>query len=102
MTERHSWSSIKAERPDTAARRAGYERARQAYELGAKVRQLRLAHGWSQEELARRLNTTQSVIARMEAGGVEPRFSTLERIAEILDADLVIELRPRPVTGAGT
>lgn len=50
----------------------------------------------SQRELAELTGTTQSAIARLEAGGRPPRIDTLLRIANALDCELVVELRPRP------
>ena len=94
MSQRNTWQALKARRPDTPERRAGYERARRAHELGAKVRAMREARGISQSELAQRMGTTQSVIARLELGGVEPRFDTLERVGAALDMDLVVDFRP--------
>ena len=55
----------------------------------------RTAKGLSQRELAELVGTTQSAIARLEAGGRPPRIDTLLRIAEALDCDLTVELRPR-------
>ena len=77
------------------ARRAGYARAREAFALGAKVRALREECGVSQAELAQRMGTTQSVIARLEAGGAEPRFDTLRRVAEALGADVEVSFHRR-------
>lgn len=52
---------------------------------------MRLAAKLSQAELARRMGTTQSAVARWETGDVSPRLDTLERIAEAcaLDAHIV-------------
>jgi transcriptional regulator with XRE-family HTH domain len=55
--------------------------------------------GLSQQQLAELTGTTQSAIARLEAGGRPPRVDTLLKIAEALDCDLAVELRPRD--GAG-
>ena len=46
-------------------------------------------------ELAELTGTTQSAIARLESGGRPPRIDTLLGIAEALDCDLTVELRPR-------
>jgi transcriptional regulator with XRE-family HTH domain len=49
----------------------------------------------SQAELAELVGTTQSAIARLESGGRPPRIDTLRRIADALDCELVVTLRPR-------
>jgi ribosome-binding protein aMBF1 (putative translation factor) len=46
----------------------------------------------SQAELARRMGTTQSAIARMEGGGVSPSLSTLRRYAKATGSRLRLEL----------
>ncbi len=48
----------------------------------------------SQAELARRIGTTQSAIARLEGGGVSPSIATLRRYAAALGAKLEINLVP--------
>jgi transcriptional regulator with XRE-family HTH domain len=60
-----------------------------------KVAERRQARGLSQRELAELVGTTQSAIARLERGGRPPRIDTLLRIADALDCDLVVELKPR-------
>jgi DNA-binding XRE family transcriptional regulator len=51
--------------------------------------------GLSQTEVAARMGTSQSTVARLEAGEVDPRLSTLQRYAEALGAGLDIQLRDR-------
>jgi transcriptional regulator with XRE-family HTH domain len=60
-----------------------------------KVAERRQARGLSQRELAELVGTTQSAIARLERGGRPPRIDTLLRIADALDCDLVVDLKPR-------
>ena len=55
----------------------------------------------SQQELAELCGTTQSAIARLERGVRPPRLDTLARIANALDCDLVVQLRPRTKTKGG-
>jgi ribosome-binding protein aMBF1 (putative translation factor) len=43
----------------------------------------RLRNGWSQKELATRMGTSQSYIARLEAGDIDPQVSTLHRLAAV-------------------
>jgi DNA-binding XRE family transcriptional regulator len=69
----------------------GYLFAQIADDVAAR----RAERGLSQRELAELTGTTQSAIARLERGGRPPRIDTLLRIAEALDCDLAVELRPR-------
>ena len=55
----------------------------------------RTARNLSQRELAELVGTTQSAIARLEAGGRPPRIDTLLKIADALDCDLRVDLIPR-------
>jgi HTH-type transcriptional regulator/antitoxin HipB len=73
-------------------KRAGYEEARRAIELGAMVRQLRLDAGPSQEELARRAGMTQPALSRLERGGGIPTITVLDRIANALQATLTVSM----------
>lgn len=49
----------------------------------------------SQRELAELCGTTQSAIARFEAGTRPAKLDTLLRIATALDCELEVTLRPR-------
>jgi len=64
-------------------------------QIADRVAERRRELGLSQADLAHMVSTTQSAIARLERGGRPPRIDTLLRIAEALDCDLVVELRPR-------
>ena len=48
--------------------------------------------GLTQQELARRMRTTQSSIARLERGGRSPNIQTLRRMAEVTGSRLVVRL----------
>lgn len=48
------------------------------------VAALRLRKGWSQAELARRAETSQPYIARIERGQVDPQVSTVRKLAHAL------------------
>jgi transcriptional regulator with XRE-family HTH domain len=63
--------------------------------IAEQVADRRRALGLSQTELAELTGTTQSAIARLESGGRPPRIDTLMRIANALDCELRVELRPR-------
>jgi transcriptional regulator with XRE-family HTH domain len=48
----------------------------------------------TQEQLAERMHTTQSVIARLEGGHVRPSTRTLERFAQATGTRLKISFEP--------
>ena len=92
MTARRSWDEVKAARADSPDRRRGYEKAGRAIRLATEIRALREARGLSQRELAERVGTTQSAIARLEGGNISPSLPTLDKIAEALEAELSVSL----------
>jgi len=57
---------------------------------GALIREARLRSGLTQTELATRLATTQSAVARWEGGAAEPRCSTVVRAVRACGLELVI------------
>jgi ribosome-binding protein aMBF1 (putative translation factor) len=63
--------------------------------IAQQVLERREAWGLSQRELAELCGTTQSAIARLERGIRPPRIDTLLRIANALDCELRVDLRPR-------
>lgn len=55
--------------------------------VGIKIKQLREAHGLSQDELADSAGTTQVAIWRIETGKVGTNLKLLEKIAKQLDVE---------------
>jgi transcriptional regulator with XRE-family HTH domain len=49
---------------------------------------LRQAHGLSQTEVAARMGTSQSAVARLESGAADVRVSTLTRYAAAVEASI--------------
>lgn len=63
--------------------------------IGNLVRSARRNAGLTQAELAGRLNTTQSAIARLESPQSNPRLSTLSKALEATGHELELTLGPR-------
>ncbi|MGE0632662.1 MAG: helix-turn-helix domain-containing protein [Pseudobdellovibrionaceae bacterium] len=57
--------------------------------LNLRIIQRRKQLGLTQSELADKCETTQQTIAKIEQGVVDPRLSTLEKIADALNCELV-------------
>jgi len=64
------------------------------YALARAVIQARVTAGLTQEQLAQRMNTTQSVVARLESGRTMPSTHTLERLAAATGTRLKISFEP--------
>jgi transcriptional regulator with XRE-family HTH domain len=69
---------------------AAYDDEERIAEFRSFVYRLRSDAGLTQAELAVRMGTTQSAIARMEGGGVRPTLETLEKLAKAIGSDLVV------------
>lgn len=95
MVKRADWATLRDRRMREPGAHESYATAALAYELGRAVRELREQHGWSQSELGRRCDMTQSAVARFETGGTVPTLPVLNRLADALDADLVVNVKPR-------
>lgn len=101
MAKGTSWEDIKASRGDSPARRRGYEKAGRAIRLAFEIRALREKKGLSQRELAERVGTTQSAIARLEAGNISPSLPTLDKIAAALGAEVSLTIVDMDQLAAG-
>jgi ribosome-binding protein aMBF1 (putative translation factor) len=69
---------------EMALRRMSQDRGRLMRELAER----RQEAGLSQTEIAARMGTSQSAVARLEAGAADVRASTLERYAAALGTEL--------------
>ena len=79
--------------------RKEYEALEEEFALMAEVAKARARAGLSQAELAKRMKTTQSTIARLESGRGLPSTRTLGRFAKATGHRLKISFEP--VRGKG-
>ena len=73
---------------ETDVRFESQDRASGPYDLGDRLRALRLQKGFSQTELARRVGVTPSTISQIESNFIFPSLPALYRMAEILAAEV--------------
>ncbi len=69
-----------------------YKRLAPKYELMAQLIEARLKKGLSQKQLAEKVGTKQSAIARLEGGRANPTLSFLEKVTQALDSNLRIQI----------
>jgi transcriptional regulator with XRE-family HTH domain len=71
-------------------------------QIGRRVRALREAREWSQEQLAERSSLNRSYIGEVERGNVIASVVTIDKIAHALDLSLAQLLDMKPAALAGT
>lgn len=95
MSRGTSWAQVKANGPLTEAGRSAYEDEGRITSFRELVFRLRTETGLTQAELADRMGTTQSAIARMEGGGTRPSLDTLEKLAAAVGGEPVVGVGER-------
>lgn len=57
--------------------------------IGENVKALRTDRGLTQKELATKVNVAESMICRIERGGIQPSISLAKALAGALECELV-------------
>ena len=86
---------IKRELLADPAARAEYEGMTAEFSMARELIAARSRAGLTQGDVAQRMGTTQSVIARLEGGGRIPSLRTVQRYAEALGARAVVRIEPQ-------
>jgi transcriptional regulator with XRE-family HTH domain len=81
--------------------RKEYKALEEEFALIAEMAKARARAGLSQAQLARRMKTTQSTIARLESGRGKPSTRTLDRFAKATGHRLKISFVPLKSSGKG-
>jgi len=69
-----------------------YDKRFETFKLGVLLKQARLEAGLTQEQIARELKTSKSVISRMENHATDIRLSTLEKFARAVGKNIHVAL----------
>lgn len=72
--------------------KAGYDALEPEYKLIEQLIENRLKKGYSQAQLAKRINTKQSAISRLESGNYNPSLEFLNKVSTALGCKLTISL----------
>lgn len=75
--------------------RKAYVALEEEFALASAVIEARSRAGLTQQELARKMGTTQPVVARLESGRTRPSMRTLERLATATGSRLLISFQSR-------
>lgn len=75
---------------------AAFNKKRAEAEVAFQIRRLRETKGWSQKDLAKKVGCSQQAISAVEQAGYKRHsLPLLRRIAQVLDADVIVALVPR-------
>lgn len=88
------WPTLRERLLADPAIRAECEAFDDDFALVEELIKARAHSGLTQEEIARRMGTTQSVVARLESGKSMPSTRTLKKYAEATGTRLVIRFEP--------
>jgi ribosome-binding protein aMBF1 (putative translation factor) len=83
---------LKKRLKDPAFKKA-WEASEPEYLLACQLIEKRLAKKLSQRQLAKKANTTQAVISRIESMNANPSLSLLKRLASVLSSKIEISLK---------
>lgn len=72
------------------------------YKIGQRIRKIRKAHGFSQEELAEKVDISTTHMSHIETGNTKLSLQVLVDIATILDVRTDDLLHDNPATATGT
>jgi predicted transcriptional regulator len=87
--------TLKRELLDDAKTRAVYDDMAAEFAIARELIAARARAGLSQSEVAQRMGTTQSVVARLESGKRPPSMRTVERFAQAVGGHLVMRIEPQ-------
>jgi predicted transcriptional regulator len=85
---------LKAELLTKPAVREAYDAQAPEFELARELIAARTQAGLTQGDVAARMGTTQSVVARIESGRGSPSMRTVQRFAHAVGARAVVRMEP--------
>ena len=90
-----TYSQFKKEVLKNKKIQAAYDTLHPEFEVITSLIKRRLEKGFTQQELAQRVGTKQSAIARLESGTYNPSLDFLKKVTRALDARLRITVSGR-------
>lgn len=88
-----NWDTFKKKLLKNPEFRRLYEESQPEFEITKAIIRARIQNKITQKELAKRMNTTQSVISRVEQAKTSPSISFLKRLASALNTSLSVQFK---------
>lgn len=87
------WKDLEKELLSDPATKKEFDKLTPRYAVISKLISARLKRGMTQKDVADKIGTRQSAIARFEAGNINPTIGFLEKVASVLGTKLTIHLQ---------
>ena len=87
--------TLKAQLLANPETRAAYEAQAEEFALARELIAARTRAGLTQAEVAQRMGTTQSTVARLEGGKAAPSLRSVQRYAQAVGARAVVHIEPQ-------
>ena len=88
-----NWKILKTELLKDKEVAKEYEKLAPRYAIISQLIAARQKSGLTQKELANKVGTKQSAIARLEGGNTNPSIGFLEKIASVMGTTLIVQLQ---------
>ena len=88
-----NWKTVRKELLKDPGVKREYERLKPHYQLISQLISARTKKGLTQAQLAKKMGTKQSAIARIEGGDSNPSIAFLEKLTQALGSKLIIQIQ---------
>lgn len=88
-----SWKTFKKELLKDRKVLEEFNKLEPRYQIISQLIETRTRKGITQKELAERIGTKQSAIARVESGAVNPTIAFLEKVTNALGSKLIVQIK---------
>lgn len=88
-----NWKTLRKELLRNKEVAKEYEKLKPRYTLISQLIEARIKEGLTQEQLAERVGTKQSAIARIESGNANISIAFLEKLTQALGSQLIIKVQ---------
>lgn len=87
------WDDFKKELEAQPGFKEALKETELEFQVARAIIEARIKKGMTQEDLAKAMNTKQSVISRVENAKTVPSLSFLKRLAQVLNASLQVQFK---------
>ncbi len=86
------WKNLEKELLSDVATKKEFDKLAPRYAVISQLIAARIKNKMTQQDVAKKVGTKQSAIARLESGGVNPSLEFLQKIAQVMGYKLTVRL----------